>query len=68
MPRYTHREIEEAKMLARRLSAFQNVLGTPLSRLRIATTLLGCAVKTALRMKVRAAWRRFLDSAEKYVP
>ena len=54
--RHTRREIEEAKMLGRRLAAFRNAPVPPLSRLRTATTLLGRAVSTALRMKVRAAW------------
>lgn len=59
--RHTHREIEEAKMLSRRISAFQNVQVTPLSRLRAATTLLACAVITTLRLRVLAAWRWLRD-------
>lgn len=56
--RHTHREIAEAKMLGRRLAALRNAPVPPLSRLRSATTLLTRAVILALRMKVRAAWRR----------
>ena len=59
--RHTRREIEEAKMLGRRLAASRNAPVPPLSRLRTATALLGRAVSTALRMKVRAAWRWLRD-------
>ena len=59
--RHTHREIEEAKMLSRRLSTLQDVRVPPLSRARTATTLLACAVITTLRMKLRAAWRWLRD-------
>ena len=59
--RHTNREIQEAKMLARKAAASENVSVPPLSRLRTATALLGRAVSTALRMKVRAAWRWLRD-------
>lgn len=53
--RHTRREIEEAKMLGRRLAAFRNAPVPPLSRLRIATALLVAASCTLLRMSVRSA-------------
>lgn len=53
--RHTNREIQEAKMLGRRLSALRNASVPPMSRLRIATALLVAASRTLLRMSVRSA-------------
>lgn len=59
--RHTNREIEEAKMLSRRLSALGNVSVPPLSRLRIATTLFALACWVALRSAARGARRWVRD-------
>ena len=59
--RHTNREIEEAKMLGRRLAALKNVSSPPLSRVRRATTLFVAASWTLLRMRVRSAWMKMLD-------
>lgn len=56
--RHTNREIQEAKMLARRLAASKNVSAPPLSRLRLATTLFFRAYTMSLRMRLLGAYRK----------
>ena len=59
--RHTNREIQEAKMLSRKVAALENVSAPPLSRLACATTLFVSALFTTLRMKLRSAWMKMLD-------
>lgn len=59
--RHTNREIQEAKMLGRRLAAFRNAPVPPLSRVRQATTLLFAAGWTLLRMSVRSVVLKMFD-------
>ncbi|URA07257.1 hypothetical protein Seregon_BL70062 [Xanthomonas phage Seregon] len=59
--RHTRREIEEAKMLGRRLAASRNAPVPPLSRLRTATTLLLRASWTLLRMSIRSVVMKMFD-------
>lgn len=59
--RHTNREIEEAKMLGRRLAALKNVSSPPLSRVRRATTLFVAASWTLLRMCARKFWMELLE-------
>lgn len=61
MTRYTHMEIEKAKMLARKVSTFRNAQVTPLSRVRAATTLLVAVIRTAIWMRLRALSRWLRD-------
>lgn len=61
MPRYTHREIEDAKMLARNFSRNENVQVTPLSRFVSASRFFFAAIRTTLRMRAAVAWRYIRD-------
>ena len=61
--RHTHREIQEAKMLGRRLAASENVSSPPLSRLKNATRFVFAAARLALRMKAAAFWRYVRDKS-----
>ena len=59
--RHTNREIAEAKMLGRRLSALRNAPVPPLFRAHAATTLFFRAGWTLLRMSVRSVWLKMFD-------
>jgi hypothetical protein len=61
MARYSHREIEEAKMLGRRLAASKNVSPPPLSRLRNATTLFFSILWLSIRMRSTRYWMLWHD-------
>lgn len=61
MAKYTHREIEEAKMLARNFSRNENVPVPPLTRFVSAARFFFAAMRTALRMRLAAAWRYIRD-------
>lgn len=59
--RHMNREIQEAKMLGRRLSALREAPVPPRSRVRQATTLLFPAGWTLLRMSVRSVVMKMFD-------
>ena len=61
MTRHTNGEIEQAKMLKRRLSAFENISAPPLSRLRAATTLLLAVTWCYIRQRAGALSRWLRD-------
>jgi hypothetical protein len=61
--RHTNREIEQAKMLSRKVSASQNVSAPPLSRVRVATTLFFSAIALRLKMFGAALWRNIRDKS-----
>ena len=61
MTRYTHGEIERAKMLSRRVSAFQNFSAPPLSRAKAATTLLLAVIWCVIWQRARALSRWLRD-------
>ena len=61
MARYSHREIEEAKMLGRRLAALKNVSPPPLSRLRNATTLFFRTLWLSIHMLSTRYWMLWHD-------
>ena len=60
MRKYTVMELEKGKMLAQRVSAFQNARVPPLSRARTGTTLLFAAIRMAAwqRMRLFSRWLR----------
>jgi hypothetical protein len=59
--RHTNREIEEAKMLARRIAALKNVSSPPLSRVMRATTLLCISSWFLLRKWLRSKYMELLE-------
>ncbi len=59
--RHTHREIHEAKMLARNFSRNENVSVTPLSRFVSARRFVFSALRVAARVKAAALWRYVRD-------
>ena len=61
MGRYTRREIEEAKMLGRKVAAFKNKPAPPLSRLKRAASTLLAVIWFTVRTRTRNAVLKMFD-------